>query len=551
MAETIVSSIPALHAFDPRTTTWQSYRDRIGFYFKANRIMEDSDKKALLLWSIGDSTYNLLESLMSPTALTDTTITFETLTKVLDSHYDIRKNIMTSTYDFYSCVQKPGQSFIEWKAELCEKLRHCGFTTSKLAKKPQDRALRDMYVIGIRSQKTRQALLKEEDPDLEATEKIIQMAERLQEDVRHFNANTGQTDGNVAKIDRQQSSGTPRQQTRSHNKQDKKPCTVCGSSQHVRGTCKYRKYTCNFCKRVGHLERVCRQKKDPKQTTKHITTVYKVNNTNQYNKNRNNSLNVKLLVNNYEMEFEMDTGSTHTIISENDWKNIGSPAIQATKHKLQCYSGNLLKLLGECEVSINYKNQKLSLPLIVIHSNGLAERFVRSFKEGLAKERLSGQLNKNIAVRNIMRTYRWSIHTSTGRSPADMMLQYPIRTALHRMKPLKHGSKQQRMSKYQVGQMVLTKINQPNASHIWKSGMVTKQLGSVLYEIQLPDGIVKRHQNQLRLQYGTANQQPDTTSLPDDMLNQNLFTEAQSTTQPTASRYPSRNRRPPDRYTPT
>ncbi|CAF1339297.1 unnamed protein product [Adineta ricciae] len=216
MAETIVSSIPASHAFDPRTTTWQSYRNRIGFYFKANRIMEDSDKKPLFLWAIGDSTFNLLESLMSPTALTDTTITFETLTKVLDSHYDIRKNIMTSTYDFYSCVQKPGQSFIEWKAELREKVRHCGFTTSKLAKKPQDRALRDMYVIGIRRQKTRQALLKEEDPDLEATEKIIQMAECLQEDVRHFNANTGQTDGNVDKIDRQQSSETPRQQTRSH-----------------------------------------------------------------------------------------------------------------------------------------------------------------------------------------------------------------------------------------------------------------------------------------------------------------------------------------------
>ena len=113
MAETIVSSIPALHAFDPRTTTWQSYRDRIGFYFKANRIFEDSDKKALLLWAIGDSTYNLLESLLSPAALTDNHITFERLVTVLDSHYDVRKNIMTSTYDFYSCVQKPGQSFID------------------------------------------------------------------------------------------------------------------------------------------------------------------------------------------------------------------------------------------------------------------------------------------------------------------------------------------------------------------------------------------------------------------------------------------------------
>ena len=80
---------------------------------------------------------------------------------------------MTATYDFYSCYQKPGQTFAEWKADLCEKLRHCGYTKSVLKDKPQDRALRDMYVIGIRSQKVRQALLKEQDPDLESTERII------------------------------------------------------------------------------------------------------------------------------------------------------------------------------------------------------------------------------------------------------------------------------------------------------------------------------------------------------------------------------------------
>lgn len=51
------SSIPALHAFDQRTSTWQSYRDRLHFYFKANQIEADDDKKSLFLWSVGDGTY--------------------------------------------------------------------------------------------------------------------------------------------------------------------------------------------------------------------------------------------------------------------------------------------------------------------------------------------------------------------------------------------------------------------------------------------------------------------------------------------------------------
>ncbi|CAF1275192.1 unnamed protein product, partial [Didymodactylos carnosus] len=194
------SSIPALYAFDPRTTTWQSYRDRITFFFKANRINTDDDKKALFLWSVGDATYSLLESLVSPKLLTDDDTQFIDLVTILDSHYDATKNIMTATYDFYSCYQKPGQTFAEWKAELCEKLRYCGFTTSVLKNKPQDRALRDMYVIGINNPKIRQALLKEQDPDLEKTEKIIQVAERLEEDVRHFGTSINHTDSTIAKV---------------------------------------------------------------------------------------------------------------------------------------------------------------------------------------------------------------------------------------------------------------------------------------------------------------------------------------------------------------
>src|SRR5690348_369148 len=120
-----LSSIPTLHAFDSRISTWQSYRDRISFYFKANHIESDDDKKSLFLWSIGDSTYSLLESLISPQSLTSDDTKFPDLIKLLDVHYDSTKNIMTSTYDFYSCYQKAGQTFAEWKAELREKMRHC------------------------------------------------------------------------------------------------------------------------------------------------------------------------------------------------------------------------------------------------------------------------------------------------------------------------------------------------------------------------------------------------------------------------------------------
>ncbi|CAF1690293.1 unnamed protein product, partial [Adineta ricciae] len=59
-------------------------------------------------------------------------------------------------------------------------------------------------------------------------------------------------------------------------------------------------------------------------------------------------------------------------------------------------------------------------------SNGLAERFVRSFKDAMKKHLQSGETDKHIALRNFLRTYRWSPHTSTGVSPANLMFQHTI-----------------------------------------------------------------------------------------------------------------------------
>ncbi|CAF1519589.1 unnamed protein product, partial [Adineta steineri] len=365
-----VSSIPALHAFDAHTTTWQSYRDRISFYFKANRIIQDDDKKALFLWSVGDTTYNLLESLISPRSLTKEDTTFDEIIKLLNLHYDDTKNIMTSTYDFYSCIQKPGQSFLEWKAELCEKMRHCGFSTSCLKDKPQDRALRDMYVIGIRSLKVRQALLKEQDPDLETTERIIQVAERLAEDIRHFNGSNNNTEYTVSKLQRSQTKQqTQQQQHRSTSKIDSKQCESCGSNNHIRSECKYRSVSCNFCKRTGHLERVCRKKKEGKSVIKHLTTSF--NNINQ-KESTTDSTRISLLVNDINIPFDLDTGAAHTVINMDVWHKLGSPVMHSSKIKLNCYNGTILKIIGQCNVNVEHNGRIFDLHIIVVDGNGIS-----------------------------------------------------------------------------------------------------------------------------------------------------------------------------------
>jgi transposase InsO family protein len=255
---------------------------------------------------------------------------------------------------------------MEWKAELCEKLRYCGFTSSVLATKPQERALRDMYVMGIKSQKIRQALLKEQDPDLATTEKIIQRAERLEEDVRHFNNTVNKNDSTVAKIHNNQRKQVHQQQRNNpSSNNDSKSCHRCGKTNHNSSQCKYRDFICNGCKKKGHLERVCRQRKET-ITSNLITTIFKVNHANSNIKLDLHSLSVQLHVNGYSHLFQLDTGTWNTIISIKDWYKLGSPTIRPSKWKLQCYSGSIIQIKGEALVTVEYDKQKFQLPVIVV-----------------------------------------------------------------------------------------------------------------------------------------------------------------------------------------
>ena len=75
---------------------------------------------------------------------------------------------------------------------------------------------------------------------------------------------------------------------------------------------------------------------------------------------------ISLPVNFYPITFEIDTGSSHTIISSSDLRHLRSPVLSSSDLRLQCYSGQSLKLRGKCVVSVNYNDHHYQLPLIVV-----------------------------------------------------------------------------------------------------------------------------------------------------------------------------------------
>jgi hypothetical protein len=111
-------------------------------------------------------------------------------------------------------------------------------------------------------------------------------------------------------------------------------------------------------------------------------------------------------------------------------------------------------------------------------------------------------------------------------------------------------SKQQ--SKYAIGQLVWTLKHQLNKRPQWQHAIITKTISSMIYEVKLSNGkYCKRHQNQIRPRYPPIAQSFELDSLPDDLLNIKSQSKTVESLYSSSPRYPRRNRKPPDRYTPS
>ena len=204
-------------------------------------------------------------------------------------------------------------------------------------------------------------------------------------------------------------------------------------------------------------------------------------------------------------------------------------------------------------------------------SNGLAERAVEVFKQGMRKES-NGTIGDRIA--RFLFQYRITPHTTTGLPPCEMLMGRKLRSRLDLLKPdaqlqARVLNKQARQKSdrdkrckprtFTEGESVFAKNFRPGEK--WLRGRILRKLCPVSFLIQLQNGQkCRRHQDQLR--HRAASEQP---SDKDTMVVEDIDPEIDSTDAPerdevptdppeandsggTSRRYPSRAHRPPNRY---
>ena len=140
-------------------------------------------------------------------------------------------------------------------------------------------------------------------------------------------------------------------------------------------------------------------------------------------------------------------------------------------------------------------------------TNGLAERTVQTFKEGMRRQK-TGSVETRVA--RFLFAYRNTPQSTTGISPAVMMFHRPLRCHLDLLKPDIGATIQERQFQQQLNHDVRSKdwefqiddtvfVENFGQGSKWLAGIIDEVREPLTYMVKLSDGrLVKRHVDHIR-----------------------------------------------------
>ena len=358
-----------LGEFNPGQEDCKAYCERLEQYFD---VQEPEKQRAILLSGCGVATYQLIQNGVSPGKPTDHT--FEALVKLVTEHHTPPPSVIMQRFRFNSHLQKEGETVVQYVAELRRLSEHCEFDNL-------DDMLQDRLVCSIANIKVQRRLLAE--PKL-VFKKAFELAQAVE--VADSNAKLLQKPSAAAVHTVQKGPVKP---TGGQN------CYRCGG-KHVAAECRFKDSECHFCHKRGHIAQVCRGinkrattkpqeqhgRPDKKSTHRTCQLSEEMEDDTSYTmfaiggERKSKPIKVLVQVNGAELEMEVDTGATCSIISEvayqQLWSDHQAPRLRLTTRRLCTHTGEALSVKGTVVVTVQYGSQIAELELIVVAGEGPA-----------------------------------------------------------------------------------------------------------------------------------------------------------------------------------
>ena len=133
-----------------------------------------------------------------------------------------------------------------------------------------------------------------------------------------------------------------------------------------------------------------------------------------------------------------------------------------------------------------------------LQSNGQTERFVYTFKRALLEAREEGASSD--IIQRFLLVYQTTLNDSLpgGQFPVEALMGRKLRTVHTALIPnfLSRNTPAKKMTALDVGTRVYVQGHRPG-NNPWKDGYILKQIGNVMYDVQVSQDIWTGHLNRI------------------------------------------------------
>lgn len=308
--------------FNYNEKSWNVFEVQLEQFLIANNITEEKKKKAILITSLSEGTYVLLQNLLSPVMIGSTEATFNMCVMAMKAHFKPATSGFAERFKFYCATMSPSESINDWAVRVRELATYCEFGTHL------ETAIRDKFVMGLEKGPAIDKIFLE--PVTTRFERVKEIANNAEyvlhqyqkcEVKREADLNYIKKRGNVTqqKNEQQQRRGQKKMQQSGNEGRDSKQqqqqhkqqqCTVCGFTNHISADCKFKNYKCNLCKQRGHLKKMCSTSQNLNFLNNEELSLFSMRGCND------GPIKIKICVNGSPFTMELDTGSEYNVISD-------------------------------------------------------------------------------------------------------------------------------------------------------------------------------------------------------------------------------------------
>ncbi|KII63395.1 hypothetical protein RF11_02204 [Thelohanellus kitauei] len=301
--------------FNPSQELWKDYSDRFFTFVKANAISEQR-MPHVFLSNQSRETFQLIKTAASqmPTPKNINALSWGEIFSIMSTNFSQRTFVVRERHRFYTELKrKSDESVSELASRVRQKANTCDFAPIT---DPLDEALKTGFICAVNNEAVLKAIFHKSTRDLNFSQ-IVDIAAEVEEASRTAQQQISEDVEEVCKISQ------PIKKNTFASRPVKGQCFSCGGRGHWRQDCNYRNAVCTFCQVEGHISRACRKRGNtPKQSKPQFDDV-----NNVISSVRDKILH-DLVINNFNIRFEIDTGSVDSFISHSNWIKLGKPTLR-------------------------------------------------------------------------------------------------------------------------------------------------------------------------------------------------------------------------------